>query len=61
MKYSASSWIVLSGVLMLLVSVLLVSLFMSLGGILSNYISIIPVFIILGLAFVVVGALINEK
>jgi hypothetical protein len=61
MKYNLISWIVLSGVLMLMVSGILASLFMSLGGILSSYASIIPILIIIGLTCIVLGALINGK
>lgn len=61
MKYNLISWIVLSGVLILMVSGILASLFMSLGGILSSYTSIIPILIIIGLACIVLGALINRK
>ena len=61
MKYNVTSWLVLSGILMIMVSVILVSLFMSLGGILSSYMSIPTILIIIGFGCIVVGALINEK
>ncbi len=61
MKYSVTGWLVLSGVLMIMVSGVLAPLFVSLGGILHSYTSIIPILIILGFGCIVVGALINEK
>jgi len=61
LKYNITGGIVLSGVMMIMVSVAFASLYMSLGGILSRYASAIPILITVGLACVVVGALINEK
>ena len=61
MKYDIKSWIVLSGILMIVVSLMLASLFMGLGGILSSYMSIPPIIIVIGLACVVIGALSSEK
>ena len=60
-KYNVASWIILSGVIMIMGSIILASLFMSLGGILLSYTSIIPILIVIGLICIVVAALINEK
>jgi len=61
MRYNMTSWIVLSGVIILFVSFVVTSLIMSLGGELLSYVSIIPILIVIGLGCVVVGALIDKK
>ena len=61
MKYNVTSWIVLSGVILIFVSLILSSLFTSLGGILLSYNSMPMILIIIGLVSVVVAALFNEK
>ena len=61
LKYKVSGWIVLSGFMMIMFSVVLASLYMSLGGVLLSYASLIPILIILGLGCIVIGGLIDEK
>ncbi|NHJ20194.1 MAG: hypothetical protein EAX91_04560 [Candidatus Lokiarchaeota archaeon] len=61
LQYNAPSWIVLIGVILIFISLILASLFMSLGGILLSYVSIPMILVVIGLVCIVVAGLIREK
>jgi hypothetical protein len=61
MKYDLSSWVVLSGAIIIFIVFILSSLFMGLGGNLLRFTTIIPILIFIGLTFIVIGGLTNKK